>query len=86
VKSGVVNKWDGTDRRNPEYGLAAKDDFHGSVTKEIRHRDVTDRGSVTRVPPLGGNPTSSLQDTPALSDKEETELMVEEQKEWWQND
>ena len=85
VKSGVVNKWDGTDRRNPEYGLAAQDDFHGSVTKEIRHRDVTDRGSVTH-PSINTRGALSHKETPELSDKEENQLMVEEQKEWWQND
>jgi len=55
------------------------------VTKEIRHRDVTDRGSVTH-PSINTRGALSHKETPELSDKEENQLMVEEQKEWWQND
>ncbi len=71
-KRGEVQKFEGSSRKNPEYGL--------SVTPENRHGDVTDRGSVTREPPKGGFPEPSLKVTPDLGDSKKKE------KQWWLED
>lgn len=68
--SGEVTKYDGSNRKNPEYGL--------SVTSEIRHRDVTDRSSVTGDTPLGGVTPDVTEGTPENQDSNQNQRWLDD--------